>query len=313
MHNFFTISGKFITLLSIVFVIFKINQNLGKALYFDWSFSSAATLVLLVMTSLSNIGITAYAWKILLRGGGISIDFRTSYIILGKAQIAKYFPGNIFQYCGRIALGTKAGIPLDSILTTMGAEMTLIMGTSALIAISGLSFGYIKWVFPFETLHSYPIIIIFILFILLLISIPALGRFTEVRQWIRERLVYFHPRSAWASVVSCLSFFVLIGLLISLSLITLWGFDNGMRWHQFSCGFALAWILGFIVPGAPGGIGIREAIFVGLFGPELGDGTAIGLAILLRIVTSVGDLLAFGAACWLARTKGVAENLHDKE
>jgi len=29
-------------------------------------------------------------------------------------------------------------------------------------------------------------------------------------------------------------------------------------------GFALAWVLGFIVPGAPGGIGIREVILAGL-------------------------------------------------
>jgi len=67
-------------------------------------------------------------------------------------------------------------------------------------------------------------------------------------------------------------------------------------------GICLAWVLGFIVPGTPGGIGIREVILAELYAQELGQGIAIGLSIVLRVITSLGDLVTFGLAYWVSCT-----------
>jgi len=95
--------------------------------------------------------------------------------------------------------------------------------------------------------------------------------------------------------------FIFLGIVISLLLTTLWGINTGMHWYQFTWGFTLAWVLGFVTPGASGGIGIRELVFVGLYGKELGEGLAVGLAVVLRVITSIGDLLTFALAYWLGR------------
>jgi len=75
----------------------------------------------------------------------------------------------------------------------------------------------------------------------------------------------------------------------------------------------LAWVLGFIIPGAPGGIGIREVILAGLYAQELGQGMAVGLSVVLRVITSLGDLATFTLAYWLstmsAKNQGLA---HDR-
>ena len=57
--------------------------------------------------------------------------------------------------------------------------------------------------------------------------------------------------------------------------------------------YALSWIVGFIIPGAPAGIGVREALMVTLLEPIYGSGVAAGLSLIFRFVSSLGDLLAF--------------------
>ena len=58
--------------------------------------------------------------------------------------------------------------------------------------------------------------------------------------------------------------------------------------------FSLAWLVGFVTPGAPAGLGIRDAILVTGLSAVYGAGIAIGLTILLRIITIAGDGLSFG-------------------
>ena len=57
-------------------------------------------------------------------------------------------------------------------------------------------------------------------------------------------------------------------------------------------------MIGFLTPGAPSGIGIREALLVYFLGPELGAAQAIVIAALFRVATISGDLL-FWAVCGL--------------
>jgi uncharacterized membrane protein YbhN (UPF0104 family) len=90
-------------------------------------------------------------------------------------------------------------------------------------------------------------------------------------------------------------------MILSLLVTEVFSLHTDVSWYQFSSCYALAWLLGFIVPGAPGGIGIREAVFVSLFGHALGDGLAAGVAIALRLMTTISDLLTFVIATWLRK------------
>ena len=56
--------------------------------------------------------------------------------------------------------------------------------------------------------------------------------------------------------------------------------------------FSLAWLVGYVVIGAPGGLGVREAAYVALLQPFVGDiGTLAAIALTLRLVTVMGDAL----------------------
>lgn len=57
---------------------------------------------------------------------------------------------------------------------------------------------------------------------------------------------------------------------------------------------AIAWIAGFLMPGAPGGLGPREFVLVTLVAPGIGQADAALAAAVFRCVTFAGD-----AACFL--------------
>ena len=55
---------------------------------------------------------------------------------------------------------------------------------------------------------------------------------------------------------------------------------------------ALAWVVGFLTPGSPGGLGTREAALLILLTPVLGETQVLGVSIVLRAVTFGGDALS---------------------
>jgi hypothetical protein len=59
--------------------------------------------------------------------------------------------------------------------------------------------------------------------------------------------------------------------------------------------YALAWLVGFVVPFAPSGLGAREATLIGLLAPRFGVGPAATVAVVVRFANVVGDLVAAGA------------------
>jgi hypothetical protein len=66
--------------------------------------------------------------------------------------------------------------------------------------------------------------------------------------------------------------------------------------------YAVAWIAGLVTPGAPAGLGIREAILVGTLSQIFDAGTALGVTISMRVVSILGDGIAFVAALIIKRS-----------
>ena len=55
----------------------------------------------------------------------------------------------------------------------------------------------------------------------------------------------------------------------------------------------LGWVFGFILPGAPGGFGVRESIVVFTLSLYADDGALLLAAFLLRIILVLADVTAF--------------------
>jgi hypothetical protein len=59
--------------------------------------------------------------------------------------------------------------------------------------------------------------------------------------------------------------------------------------------FALAWVVGFVTPGAPGGLGVREGLMLLMLAPVFTAASASVLVIALRVATTLGDVLILAA------------------
>jgi uncharacterized membrane protein YbhN (UPF0104 family) len=72
--------------------------------------------------------------------------------------------------------------------------------------------------------------------------------------------------------------------------------QGSLEWSGWLAGFALAWTAGLVVPGAPGGLGVFEAVLLLRLGMAVPEAQLLAVAISYRAVVTLGDLLADGVA-----------------
>lgn len=77
-----------------------------------------------------------------------------------------------------------------------------------------------------------------------------------------------------------------------------WAFDLqlALSWPTWLAGFAQAWTVGLVVPGAPGGLGVFEAVLLLRLGGLLPAAPLLAVALSYRLVATTADLLGAGLA-----------------
>jgi glycosyltransferase 2 family protein len=236
------------------------------------------------------------AWFLLLRSAGSPVSLRAVLILCGLAQAGKYLPGNVGQYLGRAALARQQGIPLHTSTLTMLFETAGLIVTALACALLGGTRAAASLPPPWQ--------------IALLAAAALAAPFLLVRAvelWFPAAL---HKRlgverltaPSIPALGACLALyavcFVCGGLSFEVLARGLFDADPAGAWTRVIPAFALSWVAGFVTPGAPAGLGVREALLVGGTASFYGPGTALSAALASRLVTVLGDGLAFlaGAA-----------------
>lgn len=260
-------------------------------------FSWIALLASLVLAT-ASVGVTGTIWLLLLRDRGCAVSRRKILAIYGVAQFGKYLPGNVGHHVARAFLGQSAGIPVRMTICALLLENLWAAATGMTVAMLGMAI-YL----PDQHAMANPAILSCAALFLLgapWIGIAVLNRLPP--RWTRLATggePVTTPRfstAAWVTALFVLCFMIM-GAIMKLQAAWLLGIGEGTFW-QFTCLLSVAWLAGFLTPGAPGGLGVRESMILLLFGPILGTGAAAGLAVTLRVSTSLGDLFGFlaGAA-----------------
>jgi uncharacterized membrane protein YbhN (UPF0104 family) len=251
---------------------------------------AATVLYLLIML------VSAAAWKLLLDGLGEPVLLSRAAIVWLLAQFAKYIPGNVAHFIGRVALAREYGISAARATVAITLETGVVIAAGSTIAIIALlTTGH-------RILGSVPRLPDaweLLLVMAVALFIPALAVWTVTR-WRPGRLArLFDDDTTVPSATKLVLCFVIyiVGFVVAgivLYAITRGAFAaEGASLPLLTGIFAVAWIVGFVTPGAPGGLGVREAILVASLGPIHGPGTALGIALYLRGVTVTGDALGF--------------------
>ena len=265
----------------------------------DVHWDTAAWLALVGTTGcmLINLSLGGLMWRALLSDQGISVPAITAIRIVFLSQVGKYLPGNVGHLVGQVGLASAAGVPVRISMTTM------LISTLWLAAI-GLCLGLVGLMLFIDTTSHVgfpPINLPLVMTVSALAAISpwigvwVLNRFVPaLSRWLGHGELVCLPRlstSLWVGAGFVASFFVL-GLMLKWQAVHLFGVNEGDL-LTMTLLFASAWTAGYLLPGAPGGLGVREAVSIALLTPILGVGAAIGLSITMRLVTTLGDGLGF--------------------
>ena len=260
----------------------------------NWLRNSALNYKLLITIFICSViyGLSefllSFAWRRLLKMcGHKDISANTCNRIYGKSQIAKYIPGNVFHVVGRHILGSQAGIKNIVLAGATIYEILGLISISVLIGFGGMIiFGLSNIYFSL-----YQIILILFSTIVITSLITALAPYL-----MSLRGIILPYRGIWDAVINISKiyvfyfiFFLIAGLLLVI-IVNLFLDININLIAKLIVIFSIAWLAGFIIPGAPGGIGVREAVIIFFITPIIGEAQSVAIAIALRFVTLLGDV-----------------------
>jgi len=253
----------------------------------DFSKLDGGVFVLAVVVS--ALAVTAYGlvWPYILRRLGVRAT--ASWITLFfTSQLAKYLPGSVWQYAGRVGLAHGRGVPVQTGLVSVVDEVVLSAAAAAIVG---------ALVLPTAAALA----------VLVAVAVLIVATYLFVRR--RDDLARRAATTARVDVAT-LSAALRSAPSVGLLYLPVWGlyglafwltgralFDVPVSQLGVYVGvFALAWLAGLAAIFAPGGIGVREAVMVALLADRLGEAHAIVLAGTSRLVLAAVDLVAGGVS-----------------
>jgi hypothetical protein len=262
-----------------------------------WAILATATGV----TLLAHIW-AGWIWTWVLRELNQPVSSSQFVQVYLKTNIAKYLPGNVWHYYGRIVAAKNAGISTGAATLSVLLE-PLLMAAAALI-ITDLFGSQI-------IIHNSNIVLQSLQFLSLAVVLLA------IHPWFLNpaiRLLYKLKRkktdiNSQSNVSLSIERYPLRPLLGELGFLGLRGTGfiltifalSPLNVNQIPLllgAFSLAWLLGLIVPGAPGGLGVFEATAIALLQYRFPAALVISAIAIYRLISIVAET-AGAALAWL--------------
>jgi hypothetical protein len=238
------------------------------------------------------LGIAALAWRYLVGVVvGAPVSVWVGLRIYAISNVAKYLPGNVFHFAGRQLMGGRAGWPQHAIARATLLELGLNAGCAlALIALTGAT------VLPDRLSKSAGATAVAIGHMgagMPLIALVAVALVVAIMSWsgllhhvfgVRLQHLLVAGSLVVAFLLGCDAIAVFAGIAID-------GPIARTHWVLLGSAYLASWLAGFVVPGAPGGLGVREGMLLFLLSDTTGAPFALSLAFATRVVTTAGDAL----------------------
>ena len=239
-----TLLGKSLGILGLLFVFYKLSQEYTFSSFTKQFFLLLDILPLLFIFNFLSMLIGMYAWHImLLQYASKTFPFLASYYYFSKTEIAKYLPGNIFHFIGRQALASKIGISqVEMAKISLLFSFLLLTGT----VLTSTIFAFLS--------QEIPTLILTLMGISSIITLII--------------LVYLYPSFPMRKKATMNGYLALSVALqgIMLGMTVMYQSESFTANLFFQCVsiYTLSWLIGFVTPGASGGLGIREGTFIAI-------------------------------------------------
>ncbi len=246
-----------------------------------------------ILFSILSIIINAYAWKLLIINIGCNSDKLNVFKLFLATNIYKYLPGGIWHFVYRY----------NSLRLEFSTEKSIesILLEPILMLVAGFVFV------PFRTLN---IFLFMLCWSSALVFLPVFRKslikqlmlikaniFTnkdqintqnteQINQNISRKIVYPY-KPLLVEIV-----FILFRFLGFLCCVNAFSIGSLISQGELISSFSLAWIVGLIVPAAPGGLGVFESLIIFSVGSNLPEAPLLASLLCYRLVSTISDICA---------------------
>lgn len=230
----------------------------------------------------------------------VRISPQSALNIYLKTNFAKYLPGNVWHFYGRMTAVVESGSTWGVASLSVLLEPLLLAAAASLVAAIGIGIQV-------ATVVAYPWLQVTIPLVLFAILIGIHPRFFNpvIQKVSRGKtgehqpiLLQIYP---WQLLLGEVAHMVLRGVVFLLIWQAIAPLDI-RQIPQLLGIYSGAWLAGFIVPGAPGGIGVFETVallLLSVLGQTDGNqGDLLIIVAIVRLVNTMGEILPFLAMGW---------------
>lgn len=229
-------------------------------------------------------------WLLTLKEFKQPIQNRWGLQVYLKTNLAKYLPGNVWHFYGRIRTINQAGVSIGAATLSVLLEPLLMASAALLIALVNAQQEHL-W-------------LQIISLVVVLVGVHPRILNPVIRQFRKMKLkgenpeviaaggfkIYHYPIKPFLGQIG----FVLLrstGFILAVLALT------SIQLNQIPVllsAFSLAWLLGLVIPGAPGGLGIFEATALTLLNQQFSPGILLSAVAIYRLISVLAE--AIGAA-----------------
>lgn len=236
-------------------------------------------------------------WVHLLKGAGERLDERPASTAFFVSQFGKYLPGSLWPVVAQMEFGRRSGIGRRVMLAANVVMM-------AIVAATGLVTGalLLPWASA-DGLRRYWWVYLFLP--PLLVSLHP-----RTIPWVLDRLfrlvgrepleLRLEPRRVGRAILWGFATWLFLGAHLGVLTVALGAPPVSGLLSAFG-GMALAFAAGLLVPLAPAGAGIRDAIITVTLAPQVGSTNALAIALASRVLMVVADVLLAAIGALLGR------------
>lgn len=270
---------------------------------------SPATAAAALLAVLGALVLNMLSWRSAMSAVGAHLPLIASARVFFLSQLGKYVPGSIWPVVAQMELTKESGVPRAR--GALGAIISMVIGVVASTTVAAALLILPRpdvrerygWMVAAVALGS--IVLVPTVLRRLLGVVVRLTRRGPVDTSVHGPALL--RSGAWS-----VGMWALLGVqtwLIAQDL----GRDHAPGLLVSTGAYALAWAAGFLVVVVPAGLGVREAALTVALSGYLPTSDALALALVSRVVMTVGDGLAAGVAGLLRPAKRASRPPHAGE
>tara|TARA_B100000700_G_scaffold262097_1_gene298414 strand:+ start:624 stop:1571 length:948 start_codon:yes stop_codon:yes gene_type:complete len=277
----------FITLICLAFLANSIYGNFDDLANQVITFKGLLWILVGILFSFLSIIINAYAWKLLINSIGCQSDKLNIIKIFLNTNIFKYLPGGIWHFISRyntLRLELSTHKSVESILLE-----PLLMLVAGLIFIP---FGFFNVIIYIICWSSTLILATgFREFIIKRLKSMKGSIFTDndklnANQYFSSKIFYPY-KALFVEII-----FILLRFIGFLCCLNAFSIGSLISKAYLISSFSFAWVIGLIVPAAPGGLGVFESVILFGLGSQLPEAPLLASLLFYRLVSTVSDVFA---------------------